>query len=279
MTTARSAAGLGVAGTLSAGAGRSAAPDLPPRYRLHIVAADQDALACAAARAAEGAEEGTAVFADRADRLDAAVVLHLDRPADYELEAVYLAAVALCDALGAQVPPQLPIAVAWPNGILANGATLGHLRVALSRPGGSSGTGHAAGDGIDGINDPWLAIGLTLQVHGLDQDPGHAPDRTSLYDEAATEPTAIGLFESFSRHLLSWIDACRDGGYDPARRDWARRAMKAGSPALALDLPGGRRVAGTLSGLDETGAAIVQTAEGVRLVSLGDGLRAVGATL
>lgn len=189
------------------------APTLPPVFRPWPAAADGP-FATACRFAAEGAEPGTLVHADRRDRLDVAVVLAPDRPvADGGLVAVTL--VALADALEALGPPNQAIRFDGAGRLMLNGAVAGGVTVAL---------GPAAEDGLP----VWAVVGAELEVLGdpNDPDPGCRPDRTALREEGFGETDAVAVLESFTRHFLTWIDLWMEEGFEPVRQVWEKRVAK-----------------------------------------------------
>ena len=122
-------------------------PSLPPAF--HLIALDREVAAFErAVRAApRGIDDGTVYWTDRTDRLELAIVLEPETPARRALEAVYVLTVAAGDALEQLLPPEVPVAFAWPGDLIVDGAKIGSVQVALApvagrsqrRPGWSSG--------------------------------------------------------------------------------------------------------------------------------------------
>lgn len=218
-----------------------AVPSLPPLLRGE--AAD-DPFSAAIARAREGADPGLLLWAPRADTLSAAVVLAPEDPLDYAIGIFLAVPVALGDALGALAPPEVAVHYAWPGGILVNGGRCGSCRAA------------AATAGPDETPD-WLVLGVEVQFMpppGI--EGGETPDETCLYAEGCGEITPMALLESWSRHLLVWINSWMDDGMAPLHAAWRSRAWRLGE-----ELPDG----GTFVGLDERGGMLVRTGEATTL--------------
>ena len=74
---------------------------IPSIYRLVTLAPDADLDATAVDLAAEGAEDGTLVWRDRQDRLEAAVILHPDEELGQAALVAYVGMLGLADGLGA----------------------------------------------------------------------------------------------------------------------------------------------------------------------------------
>ena len=134
-------------------------PSLPPAF--HLVALDPEvgAFARAVRAAPRGVDDGTLYWTERSDRVDLAVVLEPESPAAQTLEALYVLTVAAGDALGAALPPVVPVAYGWPGDLILAGARVGRVRAALAPV--------ADADGVP----PWLVVGLQIDVAALGDDP------------------------------------------------------------------------------------------------------------
>ena len=155
-----------------------------------------------ARRSAEG-DDGTGqlFYAQRPDRLEAALILAPERSLRAALPVLYPLHLGLCDALGALLPPQYAVQFGWPDRIYLNGALCGAIAL------------QALSDDLKAEAD-WLLVGLTLDVMGQpeDLDPGHDREKTSLYEEGASEHGPGPIIEAFARHFLSWLNRWEDQG-------------------------------------------------------------------
>lgn len=197
-------------------------PSLPPAY--HLIALDPELAAFErAVRAApRGIEDGTIYWRPRDDMLDMALVLEPEATALTALDAVYLLAVAACDALAPHVPPTTPPACAWPGDLLLAGARIGGVRVTL------------APIADPAAPPPWLVLGLCLQL---------------AYVPVATN--AAALLDTVSNRFLHWSVRWRADGPASVYAAWNHRCFRSGEPGvLALN---GQQVAGTVGGLDADG--------------------------
>ena len=229
---------------------------LPPIYHQVVVGKKKDAYEEAARAAGDGAADGTLFWSRRGDRAVCAVVLKPDRPLREARQISYIAMLAMGDALGALVPPVVSVSFGWPDRILVNGALAGGIRM-------------VAGDDVSA----WLVVGVTVQVAGEPDDdaPGRARDRTSLYEEGCGKIGAPDLVERFARNFLNWVNRWKDDGFAPVKAAWLARAAEMGKP-IALDL-GGRRHAGTFSGLNDAGDLVLDGSKDRRSVGLAEVLR------
>lgn len=153
-----------------------------------------------------------------------------------------VAAVALHDALGVVLPPQVRAILKWPNDVLIDGAKLSG--VLLER----SGDAVVVGIGVNLAHHPDLADRPTtsLAAHGVGVDPATFADV---------------LAEAFARWLGRW----RGEGVSAVRTAWLAAAHPAGT-ALTARLPDGSAVDGLFDGLDPEGALILRLASGARHV-------------
>ena len=176
-----------------------------------VVRLSGDAFARATELAANGAEPGTLVWIDRRDRLDCAVVLAPDRSLDEALPVIRVGLLALGDALGSLGPPQTPITIAPPDGLLVNGGLVGGVRIAAETA------------------DPpgWMVLGATIDVEGnpYDTDPGINIGRTALFEEGFGEVTTPDLVQSYAHHLLNWMSRWEEEGEAAIMPDWRKRSM------------------------------------------------------
>jgi BirA family biotin operon repressor/biotin-[acetyl-CoA-carboxylase] ligase len=217
-----------------------ALPHLPPAFRLVVVDREIDAFERTRRLAPQGLEDGTVYWTDRADRLRLAVALEPEAPRATTLELVYVLTVATGDALGALLPPGLPLAFAWPGGLVLDGARLGRVKAALA----------AVADGREVPR--WLVLGLDIAVGPYPGEPGEVPDRTTLADAGASGITVVMLAESVSRHFLAWTYRWQEEGLLPVRAAWNARCLDRGSEARLM--VAGRPREGRVTGLDMFGS-------------------------
>lgn len=215
-------------------------PLLPPAFQLVALDREVDAFARAVRLAPRGLDDGTVYWTDRPDRLALAVALEPEAPRAATLEAVYVLTVAVGDALGALLPPQMPLAFAWPGGIVLDGAELGRVRAAVAPT-------------VDaGETPPWLVLGLDLAVGDRAGEPGTRPGLTSLSESGAgEEATAARLAEGVGRHFLAWTHRWLEDGPGPVRAAWDARCFRKGE-AATLGV-GGCWFTGEVGGLDSGG--------------------------
>ncbi len=226
-------------------------PSLPPR--LSGEAAERP-FAAAIARSRAGTDAGLILHDIRPDRLSAALILAPEVPLGRAMAMAIAAANAFGDAFGALAPSEVAAQFDWPGGFRINGGRCGGIRAAAS-------TRDAAAE------PDWLVIGLDVPFFAPSEvEPGETPDRTTLWEEGCADITPQRLLESWSRHLLVWINTWEEDGMVRLLGDWTGRAAAIGDDVeLAL---AGTRHAGRFLGLDETGGMLLKTGGETRLLPL-----------
>ena len=238
---------------MSAAAEARAHPTFPPLFRGMEAPAGLDPMRKAVAEAAIGTEAGLVVWRIAPERLEAALVLAPEAPLERAVSVAFAAQLGLGDALGALGPPELALHYDWPDGLVVNGARAGRFRM-------------AAATDDPGAEPDWLVLGIEIGLGPGDAEPGLAPDRTSLLEEGCGDVTPERLLESWSRHMLVWINTWVEDGFAPLHEAWRGRARGLGETG-----PDGR----TFLGLDEHGGRLSRGADGATtLTPLTDRLEA-----
>lgn len=226
------------------------APSLPPLLREEE--APGDPFAKAVSRALTGADPGLVTWTRRDDRLEAAIVLAPEQPLEQAIGVLLVGAVAIGDAIGALAPPEVAVHYDWPGEIRVNGALCGRLRLASASPAP--------------LEVPeWMVLGLELDFLPPEgSEGGENPERTFLHAEGCGEMHPLPLLESWSRHLLVWVNRFLDDGLAPVHAAWRARAWKMGEP-----LSDG---SGIFVGLDELGGLLVKAGDRTTLHPLTEAL-------
>ncbi len=243
--------------------GKTGGLSLPPLYTPVVIAGTaRDARDVAEGLARDGAEAGTFVFVDRADRLDCAIVLCPDDTLAASRPAAIAAVLALSDALGAVCPAGVECDLAWPGGIRVNGGIVGGIGLSAAE---------AAGE--DDV-PAWMVAAAILHIA-----PGPAPaadeaaGRAWLALEGCAGAAPRDLAESFARHFLKWTDLWLESGLAPLARHWVHRATL-NAPDTVVSVAGDL-VAGTILGLDDSGGLILDAGGKRRVIGLGPRVESV----
>ncbi len=192
-------------------------PVFPPLLTGHPVQGGENPFERAQAMAALGCDAGTVVYNIQADRLRVAIVFAPEVPLQDAMAMLPLCAVGFQNALGALAPPEVAVHLGWDGLICVNGARCGGLRVAASS--------------TDPTRTPdWLIIGWELALIQTGDAPGATPDVTALYEEGCADVSATQLVESWSRHMLTWLNRWQEDGNAPLHAEWMGLLRGVGEP-------------------------------------------------
>lgn len=226
-------------------------PTFPPLLTGEQTAPGQDPFMRAVSQAALGTDAGLICWAPDSGSLRAAVVFAPEEPLAEAITVVFAVALGLGDALGALAPPEVAVHYVWPRGMKVNGADCGSLRASASTAEPSE------------IPD-WLVVGIEMPFFVKLDDPGATPDQTSLIEEGCGEITPERLLESWSRHMLTWINRREQDGFAPLHAEWRSRCWGMGE-----ELPEAFSLAtGTFMGLDERAGMLVKQGNQTKLLPL-----------
>ncbi|MHA1537994.1 MAG: biotin/lipoate--protein ligase family protein [Alphaproteobacteria bacterium] len=224
--------------------------NVPPIFRLQVLAPHEDAGAMARAQAARGAPPASLYWCKRPDRLSCALVLAPEHKLGEAAQMLFIGQLGLGDALASVLPPMMDVGFALPEEILLDRAVVGRTRLFAPQP-----------KQPDAVPD-WLVLAGEVAVKGATGNnlAGGKPVETTLENDNCGAVSAAGLLGAFARHLLGWIDRWQRDGFAPVRTAWRHRAHQHGR-ALALDLDGGA-VSGDFKDITEDGGIVFETAGG-----------------
>ena len=192
-------------------------PVFPPLLRGHPVKAGENPFDHARAMAALGCDGGTVVYNIQADCLRIAVVFAPEVPLQDAMAMLPVCAVGFQNALGALAPPEVAVHLGWDGLICVNGAKCGAFRVAAST--------------TELVEIPdWLIVGWELALLHTGDAPGNTPDVTALFDEGCANVSATQLVESWSRHMLTWLNRWLEDGNAPLHAVWMGLLRGVGEP-------------------------------------------------
>lgn len=241
-------------------------PVMPPMFQALAVTPDLDPFDRGLQVAADGADAGTVLWSIGQDKSQAAVVLAPEHPLDVSLPIVLVAMLGLGDALGALLPPVVPLTFSWPDRIEVNGATVGGVRMASAR--------------TEKPNDVpnWIVVGYGITVRAApgSAEPGHREGSTTLADEGC-ELASIDLIEAFGRHFLAWINRWQEDGPSPVRQAWLSRAT--GLSRTIEVTTGGHVKQGIFTGLTDTGSIRLMLNGITQTVSLEEAMKTPSWTI
>jgi len=167
-----------------------------------------------------------------------------------------LAALALADALGADLPDRSALTLKWPNDVMLRGRKTGGILIdsAIS-----------AAREIE-----WLVIGFGANLAAAPPLPYRT---TAAIGEIAAPSDPRAVAARVLRAITHWQnlanrDLANGGGFAAVRAAWLARAHPVGS-AIQVSV-GGACHTGSFHGIDDDCALLLATGEGVRRFSTGD---------
>jgi BirA family transcriptional regulator, biotin operon repressor / biotin---[acetyl-CoA-carboxylase] ligase len=250
-----------------------AALSLPAEYRLHFYDTIGSTNDEAKRLARAGAPEGTLVWAGEQTagrgrrgrhwasppgNLYLSLILRPGGAPGRAAQLGFVAALGLGEALDGIAGFGLRLRFKWPNDLLLDGRKLSGILLESET---------TASGAVDFVV---IGTGVNLLSH-----PEHAEyPATSLAEGGSATVSPVVLLEAFVREFDRWLACWREEGFAPVREAWLARASGIGED-IRVRL---ERV--TLTGrfvdLDETGALLLDGAEGPRRIAAGDVFPAVG---
>lgn len=164
----------------------------------------------------------------------------------------FIAALAVAEALEASAP-QIPLALKWPNDVLADGGKIAGLLLELLSAPGRAESLIALGVGVNIVSKPEIAdYPAARLVDFLENAPAPPPAEFAVRLDAA---------------IQRWLERWRKEGFAPVRAAWLERAFRLGQ-TIRVRLADGD-AEGVFADLDSQGALVLDCEEGRRLVTAG----------
>ena len=239
---------------------RNRDPRLPPAYRLVALDEVDSTNAEAKRRAAEGAEDGTLIWAHRqtagygrqgrgwasaSGNLFLSLIVRPDCALAEAAQFSFITAVALGEAFGSVAPPMIEVTYKWPNDVLLNGRKAAGILL------------ESKGDAEQRLE--WLVIGLGANVNS-DPTETRLPATSLHFEGCPVSVSAVDLLEAFSRHMLSWVNVWLEEGFAPVREAWLRHAQGLGGD-IEVRLPNDT-LTGTFTDMDASGTLLLTLPDG-----------------
>ncbi|MFV0302078.1 MAG: biotin--[acetyl-CoA-carboxylase] ligase [Paracoccus sp. (in: a-proteobacteria)] len=168
----------------------------------------------------------------------------------------FVAALALDQALTAVCGPFARIAIKWPNDVLLNGGKVAGILLESI----------GSGQGVDA-----LAIGIGVNLAEAPDSGSVGPGATrpvSVLSETGHAVTQDDFLDLIAPAFDHWLRQLQSFGFDPIRAAWLARAAKLGETITART--GQDSWTGRFDGIDGTGALMLQTAEGQKIIPAAD---------
>jgi BirA family transcriptional regulator, biotin operon repressor / biotin---[acetyl-CoA-carboxylase] ligase len=170
------------------------------------------------------------------------MIMRPDKNAALSGQLSFVTAVALAETLKEWLPPNVQIALKWPNDLLLNGKKAAGILLESE---------------VHGVNSVgWLIIGVGVNV--ADAPEGAA----SLKDFGVTGLEAGHVLEKLAKKIKTLYDLWMKTGFDLIRLEWLRYAHNIGA-TINVRLPK-ETVSGKFIGIDASGALQLEMADGTR---------------
>lgn len=172
-----------------------------------------------------------------------------DAPGQLALRS-FVAALALRLALVGLGVPEASLALKWPNDVLLNGGKLSGILL------------ESPGQGV-------LALGIGVNLRAAPPpEPGAAFPPVSLGGETGLDVTPETLLAHLAPAFATWEARLTTYGFAPLRDAFLRHAVRRGEPLVARTPR--EDIHGVFDTIDDTGALVLRTSTGPRLVSAAD---------
>ncbi|HJQ60156.1 MAG TPA: biotin--[acetyl-CoA-carboxylase] ligase [Vineibacter sp.] len=217
-------------------------------------------------RAEAGAPEGTVITALRQEggrgrrgrmwssppgNAYSSTIIRPSCPPDLAVQLGFVAALAVCDAAAAGLPPARTLRLKWPNDVLADGCKISGILLESSAGGDGTVDHVVIGTGINVQSAPPAAV---------------ANFPAACLRELGDGRDASAVLMAYLAALGHRLDQWR-AGFAATRADWLARAAWLGERVAVTQ--GQDRIAGRFAGLDDDGALLLQPDGGAqrRIVS------------
>ena len=183
----------------------------------------------------------------------ASIILRPDVPLKDAVQFGFVASLAAFDTIGSLAQPGTDAQTKWPNDLLISGRKV--AGILLEAQGGA---------GPDAVPD-FVIVGVGVNLMSYPEDVEFPA--TALIDEGTTVMPPEFL-EGFAKHFLAWTRIWVDEGFERLRKNWVWRCGQVGKEVevrLANET-----LTGTFKDLDDSGALILETADGMRTITAGD---------
>ena len=205
-----------------------------------------------------GANGGTwtarADVAVAAGYLYCSIVLRPDCAPAVALQLGFVAALEVAETVAPLLDDRTRLRLKWPNDVMLDGRKLAGILPEAS---------------VVGARAEWLVLGIGINVVSHPEDAGVMATDLAAAD-VVSRPEA--LLPALLASLMSEVTAWRDGGFGEVRQSWLSWAMPVGSD-VSVRLGSGRDggvTAGRFGGLDDSGALLLASDDGTRIITVGE---------
>jgi BirA family transcriptional regulator, biotin operon repressor / biotin---[acetyl-CoA-carboxylase] ligase len=163
----------------------------------------------------------------------------------------FVAALAIRSAVANLLPDGADVQLKWPNDVLVDRKKVAGILL----------ESHL----VSGGQLDWLVVGTGVNIAS---HPDNVERPATSLQALGSEAQIAGVLKAYADAMQSWYQCWQAEGFGPVRTAWLANAWGQGGP-VEVRL-GKETFHGIFEDLDDTGALIVSTGDGNRLVSAGD---------
>lgn len=182
-------------------------PELPPAFELHTVSDNVNPVDAARQLATKSIHDGAVFWQDRQDRFAAAFILEPETGKEQVEEVKSVFTLALTIALGASIPPTIPVQISPFSVLVVDGYELAEVKIETS----------------DSVDPQWIIV--AVEFANNDPDAENALARIAGESEPSDR-----ILMTLCRQLLSWVYRWQEEGISPIEE--RLRALKFDRDAL-----------------------------------------------
>ncbi len=186
----------------------------------------------------------------------ASLILNPDCPADVAARHSFVAALALYDALVDVRGSAAGLTLKWPNDVLLFGSKIAGILLEASGPSPQ-------------VERLVIGIGVNLvKSPATDEVEEDATRPASVFPDMSSAPSPEDFMSVLAPAMDRWLNQIASEGFVPIRDAWLGSAAKLGEPVIARLLR--EQVEGIFETIDDTGALVLQTPTGQRVLPTAD---------
>lgn len=170
------------------------------------------------------------------------LLLRPEKPAWQAGQMAFVAAVALAETVARFLPDDRKPALKWPNDLLISDKKAAGILLESETSGKAD---------LD-----WVVLGIGVNI------AAPPPIGTGLHAQGATQATVENVLSALCHELLLWLGLWEKGDFEVIRKRWLHYAMGVGEK-ITVRLSG-ETLAGVFSGLDGSGALLLDQEDGGR---------------
>jgi|GEM_PF-3766212 len=237
--------------------------ELPPAYS---AIEHDDCYDHARNLAANGAEEGTIVYASRGrsdisesgNVLEFSLIIQPDFDAARTRQLQVIAAISLGEAIASVVTPMVTLRYGWPADVRLNDLTVASCCITLASPQPHA---QAATTPID-----WATLEIRVYIDGSID-----PSCTTVNEHCESPITDRVILEAFSRNFLSSINRWATKGMPAVSKPWRQRFDFHENEIIQLRCALGE-LSGVIEGVEEDATLILNINGETRQIQLADAI-------